>query len=80
MTAPFYDLADLGRLLKARRRSLDLTQAHAASLVGISTRLWSECETGRRTGVSLDVIIRMLHILGLDLQIVSRDGRPVEAP
>lgn len=80
MTAPIYDLTDLGRLLKTRRQQLALTQAHAASLVGISTRLWSECETGRRTGVSLDVVFRMLHTLGLDLEVVSRDGRALEAP
>jgi transcriptional regulator with XRE-family HTH domain len=67
--------ADLGRLLRAQRRQLALTQAHAASLAGISTRLWSECETGQREGVSLDVIIRMLQVVGLDLYVLPRVAR-----
>ena len=67
-----HELEDLGPLLRERRKSLAMTQAQAAALAGISTRLWSECETGRRPGVSLDVVIRMLQIVGLDLHVVPR--------
>lgn len=74
-----HELADLGQILRSSRQRLGLTQAHAAQLTGISTRLWSECETGRRTGVSLDVVIRMLQVVGLDLQITPRDARGAEA-
>lgn len=62
----------LGRLLREHRKALGVTQARAASLAGVSTRLWSEVETGRRAGVSFDVVIRMLQIVGLDLRIVPR--------
>jgi len=79
MTAPphnvtIHDTADLGAQLRAHRERLRLTQATAAALSGVSIRLWSECETGKRTHVAFETVIRMLNTVGVDLAISSRRG------
>ena len=77
MTTPplnvtIHDTADLGAQLRAHRERLRLTQATAAALSGVSTRLWSECETGKRTHVAFETVIRMLNTVGIDLAVISR--------
>ncbi len=70
-----YTLRDIGTELKRRRTELALTQTAAANLTGVSQRLWSECERGERRNVSFETVLRMLHTLGLDIDLVQR-GKP----
>jgi transcriptional regulator with XRE-family HTH domain len=70
--AKVHDIAELGALLRAQRQRLQITQATAASLSGVSTRLWSECETGKRAHVGLETVIRMLNTVGIDLAVTAR--------
>lgn len=67
-----YSLKAIGDELKKRRAALALTQGDAARLTGVSQRLWSECERGERLNVSFDTILRMLHTLDLDIDLVHR--------
>lgn len=66
------DLSTFATLLRKRRRRLHLTQPQAAALVGVSTRLWSECERNARPNVSLQTALRMLEVLGIDLKATRR--------
>ena len=75
MTQRIYDTADLGRVLRERRRAAKLTQLQAALLTGVSQRLWSECEQGKRTQVGFETVLRMLHTLGLDLDSTAREDQ-----
>lgn len=71
-SAAIHDIADLGHVLRARREILGMTQATAAGLSGVSTRLWSECETGKRANVAFETVLRMLNTVGGDLTATSR--------
>ncbi len=72
LNVTIHDTAALGAQLRVHREQLRLTQATAAALSGVSTRLWSECETGKRTHVAFETVIRMLNTVGVDLAISSR--------
>jgi transcriptional regulator with XRE-family HTH domain len=69
---PVYDAADLGAAIKQRRRELALTQVVAANLSGVSQRLWSECEQGRRANIGVETLLRILHTIGLDMGLTVR--------
>src|SRR5689334_5456254 len=64
--------ADLGRVLRECRRAIGLTQETAARLTGVSPRLWSECETGKRDQLGFATALRMLQTVGADLDAQPR--------
>ena len=78
---PVPDLESLGQLIRDARREQGLTQAQAAELCAVSTRLWNETELGKRHQVGLDTVFRMLQTLGLDLAVTTRrpGGRSTES-
>lgn len=65
--------ADIGALIKVRRRELGLDQADLARQIGVS-RLWvNQVERGRH-GASLGLILRALGAVGVDLMGDASDG------
>ena len=70
-----FDARDFGRALRAGRRRQKLTQMHAAQLAGVSSRLWSELESGKRPQVGLETALRMAQTLGIDLVVAERGNR-----
>ena len=77
---PIADLPDLGRRIRDQRKALALTQPEAAAMTGVSVALWSELEGGKRQNVSLGSVLRILHTLGLDLELVPRQRPAAPAP
>lgn len=67
-----HDSTELGIALRERRKELGLTQVDAAQLSGVSPRLWSECEQGKRLQVGFETILRMLQTVGADLHVSPR--------
>ncbi len=67
---------DIGAFLKQARKELGLTQRDAAQFTGVSPRLWSECETGKRVQVGFETVLRMLQTVGVDLTAESRRPHP----
>jgi HTH-type transcriptional regulator / antitoxin HipB len=65
------DPKTLGALVRARRRSLGLTQTELTGVAGTSLRFLSELERGKETA-QLDGVMRVLHALGLALVARSR--------
>lgn len=63
--------AEIGRLVEARRKSLDITQAEAALLAGCSELFVGSVENGKPT-VRLDKLVALLDALGLEIGIRSR--------
>lgn len=55
----------LGKILRDRRRALDLTQEELASRIGVSTAYVGHLETARRQP-SDQVILKLARLLGLD--------------
>jgi transcriptional regulator with XRE-family HTH domain len=63
--------AQLLQTLAARRRALKLPQKALAAKLGIHQSHLSDIETGRRT-LSVDRLLELLHLLGLDLIVQDR--------
>lgn len=62
------DVAELGATLRARRKTLHLTQSETADLADISTRVLSDLENGRET-VRLDILTAVATALGMSLSL-----------
>ena len=74
--------AEIGALIKDRRRRLGLDQAHLAERIGVS-RLWvNQVERGK-PGASLGLVLRALAAVGVELtgsaQDEADDKRPSDA-
>lgn len=68
----------LARSLRARRRSLGLTQTEAASRAGVSTQWLSEFESGRTPG-GTDRVMALLTVLGLSLAVHERPYTTIDS-
>jgi HTH-type transcriptional regulator/antitoxin HipB len=64
-------LADLGQILRQRRKAARLTLDEAAALLGVGRRFLVELEGGKRHA-SIETVLRVLHGLGLELRIEPR--------
>ena len=62
------DVAELGAALRARRKTLRLTQSETADLADISTRVLSDLENGRET-IRLDILTAVASALGMTLSL-----------
>lgn len=62
------DAAELGATLRARRKTLQLTQSETADLADVSTRVLSDLENGRET-VRLDILTAVATALGMSLSL-----------
>ncbi|MGO2542065.1 helix-turn-helix domain-containing protein [Specibacter sp. AOP5-B1-6] len=62
------DVAALGAALRARRKTLQLTQSETADLADVSTRVLSDLENGRET-VRLDILTAVASALGMSLSL-----------
>ena len=71
---PVTDVREVGSAIRERRAELGLTISHLAVRSGVSIRLISELERGKRPGVTFSSLLRILTMLGLDLEIARRSG------
>ncbi|HUN79583.1 MAG TPA: helix-turn-helix transcriptional regulator [Solirubrobacteraceae bacterium] len=65
------DADELVEAMRARRRELGLTQEELANLAGIHRTQVVLYEKGERT-FRVDVALRLLHALGMDLELRTR--------
>lgn len=69
--------ADIGALIRDRRRTLQLDQADLARMIGVS-RLWvNQVERGK-PGASLGLVLRALDALGVRLLADTPDRAALE--
>jgi HTH-type transcriptional regulator/antitoxin HipB len=64
----------IGGIIAARRKSLSLTQQELASKLGLSQNRLSELEAQPGT-MTLERLLAVLNLLGLELQISDRGGK-----
>lgn len=64
--------AELGNIIRQRRKQQGLTIANLSVLVPCSPRLLSELERGER-GVSIGMAFQLLSLLGLVVDIKGRE-------
>ena len=62
---------DIGRLVRAHRKSQAATQAEFASLCGVGVRFISDLENGKPT-MELGKVLHVLQCLGLEVSIQPR--------
>ena len=63
--------ADLGKVIRSKRKKLGYTQAQLSEYTGFSTSFISDLENGKET-VELGKALFLLQLLGLDLAINNR--------
>lgn len=68
------NINDLGVLVRKYREDNELSQETAAGLLGVSRKLLSEIETGRKNTIEVGKIFQILHRMGLEIR-VARKGR-----
>ena len=61
----------IGEQIRARRRSLKLTQQELADLAGCSARFLGAVEAGK-PGVRLDKVLDVVSALGLEVRLIPR--------
>ena len=65
--------ADIGALIKDRRRALGLDQAELAERIGVG-RLWvNQVERGK-PGASMGLVLRALNAVGVDLKAFTDEA------
>ena len=68
-------VAELGQLVRDKRRAIGMRQADLAALAGVGTRFLSELENGKETA-EVGKVLRVCHRLGLDVWIAPRGELP----
>lgn len=63
--------ADIGAIIRSRRRELGYTQAEFANRVGVGTTYLSNLENGKETA-EIGKALHILMMLGLDLFVEAR--------
>lgn len=63
----------IGAVLQSRRKSLDLTQEHVATKLGLSQNRLSVLESRPET-LTVEQLLALLNVLGLEMRI----GEPVQ--
>ena len=67
--------AQLGSVIRQRRKVSGIRQADAAALLGVGTRFLSELERGKETA-ELGKVLQVLARMGLEVYIVPRGSIP----
>ena len=60
-------IQDIGSVIQQVRKESKLTQQQAAQLCGVAPKFLSELETGKNKHFSLQLILRVIHIFGIQL-------------
>lgn len=69
-------LAELGPLLKQARRAARLSQEQLARPLGMSRATISAIESGRCEEIGFAKLAALLEIVGLEVVVTPRKGRP----
>lgn len=77
MPTPITSIRDLAVAVRGRRLGLGLSQADVASRARVSRQWIGEIESGKPTA-ELQLVIRLLDALGLDLSLNERDAHARE--
>lgn len=60
----------VGEIIKAKREERGWSLAEFAKCIGISTGYLSQIENGRKTNPRLDILLRIIHELDIDIQML----------
>lgn len=60
----------VGEIIRSRRKELNLSLSTLAAEVGISIGYLSQIENGRKKNPKLEIVLRLIHRLSLDLSML----------
>ncbi|MCD8220712.1 MAG: helix-turn-helix domain-containing protein [Clostridiales bacterium] len=63
---------ELGKTIRKRRKKLHYTQAYLSEFTGLSITFLSDLEHGKPTA-QIEKVIKVIHILGMDLLVEERE-------
>ncbi|WP_305044943.1 hypothetical protein [Geoalkalibacter sp.] len=69
--------ADIGRLIRHKRRVVGTHQETAAGLAGVGTKFLSQLENGKETA-ELGKVLQVLKAMGLEIYIFPRSQNPLK--
>ena len=69
-----FNAADVGLILRKRRKELGYTQEQFGALVGMSPRLIGEIERGKET-VGIQKVMSFATALGIDMRLTVRGSK-----
>lgn len=64
-------VSEMGKMIKQRRRMLNITQPHLAELAGVSKNTLYKLESGQ-SNPSWEVVGKLMDILGLEIRITIK--------
>ncbi|MCK4654348.1 MAG: helix-turn-helix transcriptional regulator [Candidatus Cloacimonetes bacterium] len=67
------DQKELGKIIKDRRKSLNINQQSFSEISGIAHHTLSDIESGKGNP-TFAVLMRILDVLGLDIKIEVKDN------
>ena len=73
MTVALPPLTELPSALRAARRSRRVSIVTLAAEAGVSPRLISEFEQGKRPNVSLETVLRLLALVGVSIRVAGKE-------
>jgi DNA-binding XRE family transcriptional regulator len=68
--------ADIGRVIRHKRREVAAQQETAAGLAGVGTKFLSQLENGKETA-ELGKVLQVLKAMGLEIYIFPRSQNPL---
>lgn len=60
----------VGEIIKAKREEKGLSLVEFAKRIGISSGYLSQIENGRKTNPRLDIVLRIIHELDIDIRML----------
>lgn len=78
MHLPLKTAADIGSLIRSRRKARGLGQAELAEMVGVSRRWLNQVEAGK-PGASLSLVLNTLNALNVQIEVRSDEEVPAAA-
>lgn len=69
------NIKNFGALVRRYREENDLSQETAAGLLGVSRKLLSEIETGRKNTIEVGKILQIVHRMGFEIRVVPKERR-----
>lgn len=70
-SANVHSTPEFGALLRARRKSLKLSQSNVADIIGVNRRVLGQLEHGKDT-VQLKIALEAARAVGLDITLAPR--------
>lgn len=68
-------IKDLSDLVRTYRETHKLSQETMAGLMGVSRKILSELENGKKETFQIGKILQMLHRLGFEIRLVPKERR-----